>query len=190
MTVIGVDIGQVTDYTAIVLLKPRFVDEGMLLDCPWIERLPLNTPYKNIITKVQAHQDQAGQCTIVIDQTGVGRPVVEQAKGRIVGARVIGLTITGGHAVNGWNVPKQHLISNLQIMMQGRRIRFAPRLPYLPAMQAELKSYRVKIQENARKTYSPHREGQHDDLVLALAIAAWGCIRTWPALRFVGVASE
>lgn len=37
----------------------------------------------------------------------------------------------------------------------------------------ELIAYRVRITANAHDVYEPWREGAHDDLLLAVALACW-----------------
>ena len=178
MTFIGVDIGQVTDPTAITIL--RRIDRHKLF-CVWAERIPLGTPYHEIIDRVAEHKDKLiaeglGKPMIAWDETGVGRPVVEQAKGKIKGVQHFGITITGGIKANfkgGWKIPKRVLITNLQILFQTGTLKYAQGIPgvELDALVDELKEYRTKITVKATETY--WREGGHDDLVLALAVGAY-----------------
>lgn len=181
MTIIGCDIGQVSDPTAIVILQPKPGDRHRL-DCRWAERVLLGTPYHEIIDRVDTHRQKVGKAIIAWDETGVGRPVVEQAKKRIRGARHIGITITGGANATfhkGWHIPKRHLITNLQMLLQSGTLRISDRIPKLDldAMLDELKLYKVKIEANAHETYGPWREGLHDDLVLALAIGSYAAVK-------------
>lgn len=180
MTFIGVDIGQITDPTAITILQRH---DRHTLRCIWAERIPLGTPYHEIITRAAKHKEKVvaaglGKPVIAWDQTGVGRPVVEQAKERIRGVQHIGITITGGAAPSfkgGWKIPKRVLITNLQILLQTGTLKYAHDIPNveLDALVDELKEYHVEITAKAHETYGPWREGDHDDLVLALAIAAY-----------------
>jgi hypothetical protein len=50
-------------------------------------------------------------------------------------------------------------------------------------MRDELQDFRRKLSDAGRVTYAA-RTGRHDDLVLAVAIAAW-CIRPAPPRRFL-----
>lgn len=178
MTFIGVDIGQVTDPTAITIM--RCIDRHKLF-CVWAERIPLGTPYHEIIDRAAEHKDKLiaeglGKPWIAWDETGVGRPVVEQAKKLIKGVKHTGITITGGTKANfnkGWHIPKRVLITNLQILFQTGTLKYASGIPDvdLAALVDELKEYRVKINVKANEIY--WREGGHDDLVLALAIGAY-----------------
>jgi hypothetical protein len=38
---------------------------------------------------------------------------------------------------------------------------------------------RVKITASGNEQYGAWREGEHDDLVLAVALACWGARRAW-----------
>ncbi len=73
----------------------------------------------------------------------------------------------------GRNVPKKELVSTLQVLLQARRLRVAPALPEAQTLVRELLNFQVKITPAANETFGAWREGQHDDLVLAMAIAAW-----------------
>jgi hypothetical protein len=175
MTCIGVDIGQVTDPTAIAILQRH---DRHSLRCIWVERLPLGTPYHQIIDRVAEHKAKVGKATIAWDETGVGRPVVEQGKARIRGVQHIGITITGGANPSfnkGWHVPKRHLITNLQVLLQTGTLKIAGGIKDidLKALVDELNEYSIEITAKAHETYGPWREGDHDDLVLALAVGAY-----------------
>src|SRR5215831_16750818 len=98
MFIVGVDLGQVADYTAIAaveLLPPE-------IHLRHLERLPLGTPYPTVVTHVRGllatpPLNNAGTL-LVIDQTGVGRAVFDLfAQG---GLAPFGATLTGGDAVN------------------------------------------------------------------------------------------
>ena len=42
-----------------------------------------------------------------------------------------------------------------------------------PELMQEMRAFRVKITRAANETFGARREGDHDDLVLAVALAAW-----------------
>ena len=46
-------------------------------------------------------------------------------------------------------------------------------LPDAGVLLREMHNFRVKITAAANETFSPWREGDHDDLVLAVAVAVW-----------------
>jgi hypothetical protein len=114
-----------------------------------------------------------------VDATGVGRPVVEMLEGTAIQAYVRPVIITAGHQAHEdpetriLHVPKKDLVSVLQVLLQARRITVAQDLPEAKTLTKELQNFRVKITLNANETYEAWRSGQRDDLVLAVAIAAW-----------------
>jgi hypothetical protein len=88
------------------------------------------------------------------------------------------VTLTAGHVVTGGDagglrVPKKELVGTLQVMLQSRRLQVARTLPDAAVLVKELENFRVKVTAARNETFESWREGQHDDLVLAVALAAW-----------------
>jgi hypothetical protein len=88
------------------------------------------------------------------------------------------MTLTAGHAVTGGEagglyVPKKELIGTLQLLLQTRRLQVARTLTDAAVLIKELENYRIKVTTARQETFESWREGQHDDLVLAVALAAW-----------------
>ena len=114
---------------------------------------------------------------LAVDQTGVGRAVVDLPRKARPRCTIRPITITAGSAVvadgAGWHVPKKELVGTLQILLQSRRLKVAPSLPAAQTLVQELTTFQVKITPAANETFGAWREGAHDDLVLAVAIAAW-----------------
>jgi hypothetical protein len=54
-----------------------------------------------------------------------------------------------------------------------RRLRVAEGLPEARTLKDELGKFTVKITEALNEQYEAWRENDHDDLVLAVALAAW-----------------
>src|SRR5262249_23891553 len=120
--------------------------------------------------------------TLVVDQTGVGRPVVELLRQQRIDATIRPVQITAGHQATptkggGQNVPKKELVSTLQVLLQHRRIKVASALEHAPLLVRELEAYRLKVTASANETFEAKREGDHDDLVMAVALAAWAGVR-------------
>src|SRR5262249_22634138 len=106
------------------------------------------------------------------------RSVPEMLRRADLGGRLVPVTITGGFAVteqeNGdWHVPKKELVTCLQLLLQSQRLRIADALPEAATLVRELQTFQVKITLAANETFGAWREGAHDDLVLATALAAW-----------------
>jgi hypothetical protein len=143
-----------------------------------LQRFPLGTPYTDIVPAVaaMANSPALSGSPLVVDQTGVGRAVVDmlsQAAGWVVP-----VTITAGHAVTqaedrSWHVPKKELVTSLQVVMQSHRLLIARCLSDAATLVRELQNFQVKITAAANETFGTWRHGQHDDLVLAVALASW-----------------
>lgn len=94
------------------------------------------------------------------------------------GLRPRGVTITEGDKGSpegaDWRVPKRELVSTIQVLLQGGRLKIAEELPNAAVLIQELLHFRVKIDlVTAHDSYGPWRERVHDDLVLAIALACW-----------------
>ena len=118
-----------------------------------------------------------GGSALVVDQTSVGRAVVDMLR-QSAHCQVVPVTITGGQNVTeaedgSRHVPKKELVTGLQLLLQGRRLQIARSLPEAGTLVRELENFRVKITQAAHETFVSWREGQHDDLVLAAALACW-----------------
>ncbi len=91
------------------------------------------------------------------------------------------VTITGGitpsRDSDGYRVPKRDLVSTLQVLLQTQRLKVAQGLPDAAVLVQELLNFQVKITDAANDTYGAWREGTHDDLVLAVALAVWDAER-------------
>jgi len=187
MFYIGLDLGQVQDYTALCVLERVDVPTGKVnsyrqteahIHARHLERFRLGTPYPAVVERVKSLAESdalRGDYCIVADATGVGHPVVDLLYG--AGLRTVAVTITGGSSVtddvDGYHVPKRDLVSNLQVLLQSGRLKFAEGLPEVPTLIKELLAFQVKITANAHDTYGAWREGAHDDLVLSVALATW-----------------
>lgn len=117
-----------------------------------------------------------GEAALAVDATGVGAAVVDML--RRAGLTFDAVTITGGdsEAQSGWHewrVPKRDLVGGLQVLLQSG-LKIARSLKHSETLKAELLNFRVKINVvTAHDSYEAWREGDHDDLVLAAALAAW-----------------
>ena len=177
--VLGVDLGQVNDPTAIALLEHELIRERTYR-LVYLQRFKLGTNYSEIADRIAARVNArplSGRCTVAVDATGVGQPVVDDLKPKLRHSRFHAITITAGNTVNSTsgkiNIPKRDLITTCQLLLQNQRLRIAAAIPDAAALVEEMLSYRVTISENGHDSYAPWRERDHDDLLLALALAAW-----------------
>jgi hypothetical protein len=184
----GVDLGQSSDPTAIAVVKRIEFDSCGLPNKPsifqvgFLERAPLRTPYPAIVGRVGgllSHPTVAGNIELTIDQTGVGGPVADMF--RAAGLEFTGVVITGGQTEanpekNTWHVPKLKLISHLQALLHEGRLQIQKNLAEAETLVRELQDFRVQYSDSGFMTFNA-RQGKHDDLVLALAIAVWKAMR-------------
>ncbi len=214
--ILGVDLGQAQDYTALTILERTRIDTGKTERRPgspsvsyfgnspvstapfdwsqpvyehhyqaqYLERLALGTPYPAQVARIKALSDRLKTDTntppyLVVDQTGVGRPVVDML--RAAELSPVAVTITGGDAVSrdgqDYRVPKRDLVSVVQVLLQSDRLKIARALPEASTLTSELLAFKVSINLRGHDSYGNDagqwRENPHDDLVLAVALACW-----------------
>jgi hypothetical protein len=176
--VVGLDLGQVQDYSAVAVVQ-RLAGSHGPVHVPHLERFPLGTPYPAIVTRMAqlfATPPLRGEASLVVDATGVGSAVIDLLSQANLSP--IAITITGGDKVhretrNRYSIPKRELVGCLQVLLQTGRLKIASGLPEAEVLVKELLAFHVKITASAHDTYGAWREGAHDDLVLALALATW-----------------
>jgi len=194
------DLGQANDWTALLILERK-----QMVTTEWISEDPLviqardlrekqtyedaiyhlryiermrNIPYPVVVErtkKVIEHPEIEGRYMLVMDQSGVGRPVYDLFKK--AGLQAVGVTITGGNtdrpvSRTEVNVAKTNLVAITQVISQTGRLQYAAGLADLDLLRSEIANFRVQVTKNANEIYGA-REGQHDDLILALAMGLW-----------------
>jgi hypothetical protein len=182
---VGLDLGQSSDFSALCVLeagqeRPEHAGQVMAAyRVRSLKRWHLGTPYPEIVADVVKFLDKPPLkgCTLSVDQTGVGAPVVDMLKAADPGCdRLVPITITAGRKVSfldgGYHVAKIQLVSTVQVLLQSRRLKFAEGLELTPLLVKELENYRVTVTAAANETFDP-RSGEHDDLVLSLALACF-----------------
>ena len=186
--ILGLDLGQTNDFSALIVAEQIMpepstppADRRPRYDVRHIERFPLGTPYPTIVdatVETLERPELGDNVSLIIDGTGVGRAPVDMFRDRI-GKRAHPVTITSGDAVSvsddGYiRVPKRDLVGVVQVLLQSKRLRFAQGLQLVSLLTKELTNFHVKIDlDTAHDSYGAWRSGQHDDMVLALALAVW-----------------
>jgi hypothetical protein len=183
--IIGLDLGQVSDFSALAVLEStlRTTDSKhhhavSHYACRALKRWPLGTAYSRVVAEVAAFMEEPplAAAALVMDATGVGRPTFDMLRREVLPARLVPVTITAGRQPcfrDGFHhVPKSVLIATVQRLLRQRRIKVAPALRQTPALLRELRNLIVKLTPSLHETFGA-RTGERDDLVLALALAAW-----------------
>jgi hypothetical protein len=188
---IGLDLGQARDATGIVVVERLAGEGGARYQARNIQRVPLGTSYPHVVRHVGSMIGHLGrehpdaELQLVIDGTGCGRPVVDLFLEAEYGCPVVPVGIHGGSAVSRdgrWlSVPKRDLVGTVRVLLESERLRIAAGDPLAAALTAELTNFRVTISKGGHDSYGAGggvggddwRDGAHDDLVLALALACW-----------------
>jgi hypothetical protein len=188
---IGLDLGQAKDFSALAIIEcVRTItdggakDEVTQLNCIHLQRWQLRTSYPAIVTDVVKMINNLDpflypkdKTTLAVDATGVGAPVVDLFKREQIHAELKPIQIVGGANVSEEfgmiRVPKRDLVSVVQVGLQNRTLKIASGLGLAEVLSRELQNFTVKITDSANDVYGAWREGTHDDLVLAVALALW-----------------
>lgn len=191
-TVIGIDIGQRRDPTAVCVAQvesrggPNGSSEAHYL-VRFVSRFPLGMPYPEITGRLETICQRTAQKTshapeIFVDATGVGSPVVDLLHGSPSLSKLWAVTFTAGHqrtvrpATRRISVGKTFLVRRLQALLGHQRIHL-PHGQEAQALAHELRNYEMRVSESARVRFGAFRAGTHDDLATALALAVQPPIR-------------
>jgi hypothetical protein len=177
MLILGADIGQATDPTALAVVQH---DRGRLA-VRHLERVPLGTPYPETAQRIAAVlRALPGPADLIIDATGVGRAVADIL--RADGLAPIAVTFTAGKVArggpDGWRVPKRDLVRVLAGALEDGRLQVARSLPEADVLVQELAAFSRTVSASGRDNYAGR--GAHDDIVCAVAVAVW-----WASLNAV-----
>src|SRR5215203_5976556 len=194
----GLDLGQSADYNALAVLQkvptydPQTGKHSTELHLRHLERSPLKTPYTDIADQVKSLLTGSPFTTpvisdgrlakptteLIVDKTGVGVAVTDLLTERSL--NFIGVTITGlgqkvlRHGSKKYSVPKQDLVSALEVPFHKETLKVAEGLKLWDVLRKELLTFRRKQNTvTAHISYEHWRESDHDDLVLAAALACW-----------------
>ena len=192
MFLVGLDLGKRHDPAAIAVVER--VDRGRAfqpakferLGVRHVERLALGTPYPRVVERVREvvqHEElRQNRCVLVVDATGVGEPVVDLLRRARLGCEICAVTITGGEharanglaaAGGGWSVPKQDLIAAVQVLLEHDELRISRNMRDWGWLVRELLDIQSTARSTGRARLGADGWGQHDDLVIALALACW-----------------
>ncbi len=147
---IGVDLARVQDFTVVSVMdgKGNQLEMHRVNQVSWDRQIAL-------IRDVASRHPKA---KVWLDSTGVGDPIYEAL--RMAGVHVEGYQLT--------NQSKEDLINNLALLIERARVRLLD----VPQQTAELQAYAYEITAS-RSIRMNAPAGQHDDCVIALALAAW-----------------
>lgn len=196
--VVGVDLGQARDFSAIIINEVNFADRVHFQQAPFeripgelrrekithhrlrhVERIQLGTSYPDVLARVTEVMERVPPMprppALIMDATGCGRPVMDLARKQ--GLEPLGVTITAGSAVTvqgaDARVAKKVLASTVAVALDTGRLQVVAVGPHVETLRNELRSFRVKVTAGQNETFESWREADHDDLVLGAALAVW-----------------
>jgi hypothetical protein len=187
---VGLDLGMGAEPTALAVLERRMVeptDRPGQRQPPYalrhLRRFPPATSYPAIVDDVGEllQTPPMPGAWLLVDYTGVGLAVLRllvQGLHRRVSYSFTAMLLSAGHdesnpATGMVVVAKTDLIGTLQVLLQARRLHIAAELPDARHLVRELENYRPKVMLPTSELLQ-WRDGKHDDLLLAVALAAWG----------------
>jgi hypothetical protein len=185
---IGVDLGQIADYSTFVVLERHGRErDDYEFHCRDLHRWQLRTSFPEIVRDTvewvndAAFSEKVSQRTVLaVDKTGVGAAVADLFKQEQIKAKLIPISITGGDSVtsdsNSTKVPKRELCGAVAVALQRDKLKFAKNHPLTPTLQKELENFKARITAAGNDAYGAGddwRVGNNDDLVLAVSMALW-----------------
>jgi len=195
---VGVDLGQRRDFTALAVIERAELTgewhgaewayrKEVKLRLRYLERIPLGTPYPEVVERVAqvvTSPKLAGRCHLAVDGTGVGRPVVDLLRSARLGCPLMPAMITSGaletQEQGYYKVPKRDMIIGLQVLLERRGLQIAGGLAHGPVLVKEMADMQVRVTPSGNEQYGAWREGTHDDLVFAVALACWSAGKLYP----------
>jgi hypothetical protein len=184
---LALDLGPAGAFTALAVVEAVEAEEGgeeaERYAVRHLRRFPPGTPYRRIADGVLAlvASEPLEGASIAIDVTAVGTGVLDLFRAD-PGPDVVPVVLTAGQhpefdPKGTWRVPKRDLVTRLQLLLQGRRLQIPAALPDADLLARELANYRPRVSLATDPTAADWREGQADDLVLAVGLACWQAAR-------------
>jgi hypothetical protein len=200
--IVGLDLGQSINPAALVVVEKSSLARLPVYVVCHIERYPLGTDYcqyvagrPGIVEMVRGllQRPPLPNCTLGVDETGVGRAVMDLFRAAALPCWLRPVTSTSGFdpklmGDGSIHVPKKDLVAAVNIVLQSRRLAITELPPRDPPvgqsgpyrgelskqLAKELQAYRVSLTKSKKPTETFAAEsGAYDDLVSALAIAIW-----------------
>jgi hypothetical protein len=211
--ILSADLGEVSDWSAYSILDERVsskrqpdpIDltlgmEGRKLYSReyllrYLRRPALGTTYPEVVRQLQdlvGNPALKGNVDLVVDATGVGRPVIEVMQEAYL--HPIPVVITFGQSCKEvtmgddgyYRVPKVDLMASLNVLFGSHRLLYPASLPdqnginLVPVWIQEMEQFKLKRTKANNLTYEAWRETDHDDIVLSLALGAWWALFSRP----------
>jgi hypothetical protein len=182
----GLDLGGAGEPSALAILEQAWrrsdSDPDRLLSryaLRYLKRWQPGTTYSEIVLDVSSAMANPMLQTplLVIDQTGVGRSVLDLFRHTQMPAYIHRVAISTGQQSRmgddgAWLVPRKDLAACVQLLLESSRLKIAA-VEQRELLVNELLAFKVKNPIVSAETLEIWRERASDDLVLATAIGVW-----------------
>jgi hypothetical protein len=180
-TVLGLSLGRSSECSALAAACASGQDhEGRpVWAVPLLQRWPVGTPYPDIVNELAQTTSRLDRPVLILDVTGVGQAIADLFRQAQLPVReLLAVTVTAGQsshraAWDRWTCARKDLAGVVQSVLQGRRLKVARGLREAAMLMQELATFRMKATAAEGDPLESWREGSHDDLVLAVALALW-----------------
>jgi len=175
-----------------VLKDPRWNAKTGALRLRHLDRLSLDANYPDTVARISTllgapeikDGERCGRTDVLLDLTGSGRAIVElfeRAGIEPISARIVGAgTVEQKDQSGEWRIPKVELIGALRVLYEAERLKMAKDLDLVPTLEKELRGYKMRPPRIDPNDPESWREGQSDDLILAVGLTAWRASRHVP----------
>jgi hypothetical protein len=181
-----------------VLKGDRWLQETGALRLRHLERLPVDTTYPKTVDRISTllttpeidDGDKCGGAEVVLDITGSGRAILEIFKRRDIRPVVVRI-VGAGHREEqikptwDWHVPKLELVGALRVVFEAGRLKMARELDLVQDLLNELREFNMRPPRIDPGDPETWRDTEMDDLVFAVALAAWRANRHVPTPQII-----
>ena len=110
--------------------------------------------------------------------------MVDHLRAAGLGVAMRAVMVTGGQSERSegeyYYVPKRDLMSGLQMLFEYGEVKIAKAMSNLEALKKEMAEMRVQTTPSGNEQFGAWRQGEHDDLVFAVALACWAVKKRYP----------
>jgi len=178
--IISLDPAQLRDWSALAVVDMQYRPDTKRFGYSLVAMArKQGLPYDQIVDWVARiyHKPEFNQGPppeLVVDSTGVGVAVRDMLHTK--GLRLNAVTITAGESFSQqgsiFHVGKARLIGTFLGAFDGGKVHVNPNMPIWPQLEKEMLAYRAEISAQGRAKFEAE-EGEHDDMIFALAQAIW-----------------
>jgi len=190
--IISLDPAQLHDYSALAVLECSKTDNGNNI----YRLVSLNSKQRLPYTEIVAWSKKVCENPkfrldyppiFILDVGGVGRAIGDMLNAANV--KIMGIQLTGGESVtregDTWRVSKSFVIGKFLGAWDEGRVLMPSRASFLNLFKRELLAFRGEMSAQGRARFEAG-QGEHDDLVMAVAQAIWWAENRPPVAHPVG----